>query len=198
MKNSYLSRKEEIILSTISMIHKVGIHSLSMKEIAKKEGVTEASLYKHFKSKEALLISVMEYYEKYDDHISMTLRNSSYNVSEGLLKYFVLYAEYYDGYKEITSLIGLYDVLSYNINFADKAKDLAERRTRDLDMLIQRGQRTENISEQMGAEDLAHILLGTFDRIIYMWKLRDYSFSLKEKTEEMIGNLLRIYKTLKN
>ena len=45
------SRKEQIALTAIDIISEGGTQNLSMLKIAKRIGVTDAALYKHFKSK---------------------------------------------------------------------------------------------------------------------------------------------------
>jgi AcrR family transcriptional regulator len=67
-----LHRKDRLILTTIDIIDELGIQSLSTREIAKREGVSEATLFRHFKSKNDLLAAVLEYYSKFDDDIYQT------------------------------------------------------------------------------------------------------------------------------
>lgn len=193
MKITYLTRKEKIVMTTIFLIHEMGVNNISMKEIGRREGVSEASLYKHFKSKEELLLSVMEYYEKYDQHIFATADNNSYSEKENILRYFCLYAEYYSNYKEITSLISVYDILEYNTNFAQKAKRMAERKTKVIVDLIKTGQQTKELKSTMVPGNLSYILLGAFDRIVYVWRLQGYSFDLQEKVITVISDVLEPY-----
>lgn len=68
MKNEFLTRKEKIIISIVDLINEIGIKELSIKEIAKRENITEAAIYKHFQSKEQMLLEVLKYYSKYDNY----------------------------------------------------------------------------------------------------------------------------------
>lgn len=61
-----MNRKEEIILATLDLAAKKGLGSVSMQQIADAVGITKASLYNHFASKEELVESMYE-----------TLRNQS-------------------------------------------------------------------------------------------------------------------------
>lgn len=190
MKSPYLSRREEIVLSTISLIHERGVNNVSMKEIARREGVTEASLYKHFKSKDNLILAVMEYYEQYDSHIYRTLTSNHFDSRENISGYFNIYAEYYNGYREITSLIRAYDVLAYDSSFSQRAFEIRKRKSNFLTELVKEGQRNKELKASVSAENIAYILLGTFDRVIAMWRQNEYSFSLTDKVREIIENVL--------
>lgn len=190
----FLSRKEEIVLSTISLIHEMGVSNISMKEIAKRESVTEASLYKHFKSKDELLNAVITYYEHYDDLIHKTLNNSDDKAINNIIRYFSIYAEYYNNYKEITALINTYSVLAYDKNFSERSVKRMEEKKYFVEAMIMKSQDDKEWNREVKADSMAYILLGSFDRIITTWRLLDYPFSLIDKTEEVIGDIIAAYK----
>lgn len=52
------SRKDNVIAATISLVAKNGVHSTTVRQIAREAGVTEAALYRHFDNKEDLFIKV--------------------------------------------------------------------------------------------------------------------------------------------
>lgn len=192
----YLSRKEKIVLTTIDLINELGVNNISMKEIAKKEGVTEASLYKHFVGKEALLEAVMEYYEHFDNSIYITIQNSESDATENIFSYFKIYGEYYSNYKEITALIGAYEVLSYDSAFKEKANSMKEKKISFITRLVENAQQNQILSDEIEATGLAIILLGSFRKLIEQWRITEFEFSLLDKTEEIIGNILKAFKSL--
>lgn len=198
MKTGYLSRKEKIVLTTIDLIHEMGVSSISMKEIAKREGVTEASLYKHFKSKEELLAAVMDFYERYDSHIYKTLEENKESPSLNIFRYFKIYAEYYNNYREVTALIDACNVLAYDNSFVGKARSLKDRELKFITGQIVRGQEHGELTTEISPENLAYILLGSFDRIIAMWRWKEYEFSLTEKTEEIIKAVTEAFRVDNN
>lgn len=56
-----MSKKEEIIISTLALASKYGLKSLSMSQIADSVGIKKPSLYNHFNSKEELIKEMYEY-----------------------------------------------------------------------------------------------------------------------------------------
>lgn len=56
-----MSKKEEILLSTLDLASKYGLKSLSMSQIADSVGIKKPSLYNHFSSKEELIKEMYEY-----------------------------------------------------------------------------------------------------------------------------------------
>lgn len=59
-----LSRKEEILDRTFELVQDHGIGGLTVRLIAEKVGVTEGALYRHYRSKEAILVALAERIER--------------------------------------------------------------------------------------------------------------------------------------
>lgn len=56
-----MTKREEIILSTLNLASKYGLKSLSMSQIAESVGIKKPSLYNHFSSKEELIKEMYGY-----------------------------------------------------------------------------------------------------------------------------------------
>jgi hypothetical protein len=115
-----------------------------------------------------------------------TLKNSKNDAKENIQIYFRLYAEYYESYPAITSILGSFDILLREEKAGIKVKNIINARTDLLRNLIEKGEINKNIN----AANLAEILMGTFDRTIFIWRLNKFDFSLKEKTKELVSDIL--------
>ena len=193
MKKNILSRKEEIILTTISLIHEFGIGQLSMKEIGRREGVSEASLYRHFRNKEELLSDVLAYYEKYDIYIRSSFQGSDGSMNDNIRLYFNMYSEYYENYREITALLNCCDSLLYDEALGERVKKTEQGKLNFLTGLIEQAQKNGELQNIINPKYLSCVLLGTFREIIRMWRQLEYSFPLKERTNEIIDNVVQVY-----
>ena len=58
-----VARREAILDATVDMIAEVGYHGLSMRDVARRVGISHPGVIYHFPSKEALLMAVIERYE---------------------------------------------------------------------------------------------------------------------------------------
>lgn len=192
LRNLLLNRKEKIILSTIDLINEIGIKELSIKEIAKRENVTEASLYKHFKSKEQILLEVIDYYSKYDIHIINTLNNNQKNEKENIFEYFKLYSVYYESYPAVTSIYSSYQVMLYDEKLGVKVKEIIKQRAGFIEELIRSGQKNGNISSNIEPENLIDILLGSFEKVIIEWRLSNFEFGFEDKALKIINDILKL------
>ena len=58
-KNKRDARRHEIINASIDIFYEYGYHKASMRDIARKVGVTQASLYYHFRNKEEICYTIV-------------------------------------------------------------------------------------------------------------------------------------------
>ncbi len=64
-------RKKEIIKASEELFYKYGYQKASLRDIARKVGITQAAIYYHFKTKEEILLSIIE---KYSNKLLFTLK----------------------------------------------------------------------------------------------------------------------------
>jgi len=103
MGYSFLHRKERIILTTIDVINEYGIQGISTREVAKRQGITEAAVFKHFPRKVDLLNAVLDFYAQYDKDISMSsLQQKDY--LQAIFYFVTRYAEYYETTRKLRQL----------------------------------------------------------------------------------------------
>ena len=61
---STTNRKNEIVYATLDLAAEKGLGTVSMQQIATKVGITKASLYNHFSSKEEIVEAMYEILRK--------------------------------------------------------------------------------------------------------------------------------------
>ncbi|MBV7273810.1 TetR/AcrR family transcriptional regulator [Clostridium thailandense] len=190
MDVSLIHRKEGIVLSTIEAINEVGIQNLSTKIIAKHEGVSEGTLFRHFKSKTDIMISVLNHFSQFDDAIIEASRNLALNPIE-TIKYFVnAYVEYYENYPAITALVQVYDSLLADIELRDKVRDIIEKRSGFMLDTIKKAQAEKLIKQDIDCEDVEDLILGGTRSICLKWRMSKYNFSIKNRTLSMLNMIL--------
>lgn len=84
-----MNNKEKIFNVSIDLFSRHGYDGVSIRQIAGEVGIKESSIYNHYKSKESILNSILEFYieEMKSNEISSTQANENLNVS---LDYFYM------------------------------------------------------------------------------------------------------------
>lgn len=179
---SLLHRKESIIISTIETLNEVGLQKLSTKLIAQREGVSEGTLFRHFKNKTEIMLAVIEHFSQFDNAIIETSINKKLNPIERIRYFVKAYAEYYENYPEITAVVQAYDSLMSDPELAVKVQIIIEKRTSFIVETIKEAQNANMIQRNIDSEILGDLILGGFKEICFKWRILGYTFSIKDKT----------------
>ncbi|HWR39451.1 MAG TPA: TetR/AcrR family transcriptional regulator [Patescibacteria group bacterium] len=197
MAMELLHRKESIILSVIDIINELGIQGLSTRELAKRQGISEGTLFRHFKTKNHIILAVLEYFSKYDADIFHSVKLKELKPREAITFFVDSYATYYENYPAITVMTQIYSVLSYEAKLAPKITSILDERKKFLQQLIEEGQRLGEIRSEADSDILADIIDGTCGAICLTWRMRSYNFSLRDQTLSALRMILDAFSPLK-
>jgi AcrR family transcriptional regulator len=193
MGKTLLHRREGIIISTIEMLSEVGIQNLSTKLIAKREGVSEGTLFRHFKNKTEIMIAVLDHFSQFDNAIIEASMNMKVNPI-GTISYFVVaYAEYYENYPAITALVQAYDSLLCDAELSEKVRGIITKRSDFILKTIKDAKEDGTINDTISSELLEDLITGGSKEICLKWRLSNFEFSIKDRTLLMLNMLLETF-----
>jgi AcrR family transcriptional regulator len=183
----YITRKESIVLTAIDIIDSIGARGLTIKEISKRQDITEGAIYKHFKSKEEIILSIMDKFSYYDERIVNSIKNNKYSAKEGIAFIVKSYAEYYENYPEMTSLLFAYRMFTDESEADKKFNQIVNNRYSLINKYLEEQKTDGFICKEVDCENITCIILGTIKEIIYLWRLQDKKFNLKKRILETIN-----------
>jgi AcrR family transcriptional regulator len=190
MDISLLHRRESIIISTIETLNEVGLQNLSTKLIAKREGVSEGTLFRHFKNKTEIMLAVIDHFSQFDNAIIEASKNRKLDPIE-IIRYFVgSYAEYYENYPAITVVAQAYDSLMCDPELSERVRTIINNRSEFILKTIKEGQKNGTIRADINSELLEDLITGGTRDICLKWRMAKYKFSIKERTLAMLDMLL--------
>ena len=197
MGNTLLHRKEAIILTTIEVINEFGIQGFSTREVAKRQGISEGTIFKHFKSKNKLMLAILDHYSQYDADIIESIMLKKLRPIESINYLINVYAEYYQNYPQITAITQAYDELSCDPELTSKVKEIFSNRSVFMKALIDAAQKAGEISASIESEKLSDIIWGSIMTICLKWRLSGYDFPLKEYILTTIKMILDAFTLVK-
>ena len=194
---SLLHRKDALVLTAIDIIEELGIQGLTTREIAKRQSVSEATIFRHYKNKNDLLLAVLDYYIQFDTDIFQSVRLSKLEPMDAIRYSMMEFAEYYQNYPAITAIAQLYDVLRYEPDLKDKIVQIQHNRTEMLQQLVDAAQKSGDLLDVPDSEMIAVMIIGLLREINLNWRLYKYSFSLKDRTRESLDIFLHAFQKIK-
>ncbi|OEH84866.1 hypothetical protein BHU72_06635 [Desulfuribacillus stibiiarsenatis] len=193
MVNSVLHRRETLLFTTIDVINEYGIQNVSTKEIARRQKVSEATVFKHFKTKHDLLNAVLDYYVQYDADLIESTKDRMDNPLDALRFYISAYSIYYENYPAITAINQSYDIMTCDEELGKRIKAIYNQRLNMIEQIFIAAKAAKQIDENVNTEMLADITWGTCQTINLKWRLNDYGFSLNKYTIESLEMIIQAF-----
>ncbi len=194
MAENYISRKDRIIASAIEIISDSGISALTTKNLAAKENMSEALIYKYFGSIDEVLVEVVEFYFKYDNMVRKSSLSKEGGYIDKLRYYLETYAEYYDNYYAIATFMLQYEELLHNIDTRERISSCITERIKFIEDLFQNAIDNNEIKGNISASELANNVTGITMSHILVRRIEYHSKSFKQ---EYMANLEKWFELLK-
>jgi AcrR family transcriptional regulator len=193
MEEGLIHRKDSVILTAIEIIDELGIQGLSSREIAKRQGISEGTLFRHFKNKNEILIAVLDNFSKFDSDIFNSIIIRKLGFEDSITFFISSYVEYYENYPQITSLVNAYEVFRWEPELEEKISKIIERRFKFVKGLIDEGKKNGKILNNTESEILSEIIISVLNGTILRWRMSHYSFLLKERALSSLDMLIKVF-----
>ena len=190
MEPKLLHRKEALILTSIEIINDLGFQGLTTKEIAKRERISESTIYKHFRNKNEIIVAVLEHFSQYDEAIIKSTKSKDLTPRETVLYFIDSYVTYYENYPEITAILHAFDSLITQPEFREMVDRIFFNRTEFIKHILDQAKNAGIIQSFVDTENLTDVIIGTERGINLKWRMRNYGFSLKEQTLSSLKMIL--------
>lgn len=194
MVDNFVSRKDRIIASAIEIISDSGLSALTTRNLAIKENMSEALLYKYFGGINEVLIEVVDYYTRFDNQIKQTFKSRDGANIQKLRDYLDAYATYYDNYYAISTLMLQYEELLHNIDVREKIAWCITERQQFIADLFENAIHENEIIDLFTPEQLATNLTG-----VVMSHILNRRIVYHKKTfrQDLMGNIDKWFELLK-
>ena len=188
MRLTTAERKEQIIHQAIRIIHEQGFPALSIRELAARVGISEPAIYRHFTSKEEIILGILDKMLELGEFIRQKMTTGSDELAQ-LRQFILLQLAYFEKNQEMTTIMLSEEVFHLNERLKHRLAWIIQSRVRLLTNLIQSAQ-SKNLMIPGNVENLTAIVMGTLRVTIFQWKLADYQFSLVERGKSIVDTLM--------
>ncbi len=187
-------RQFEIIEAAGKILTRAGVSGLTIKNLAKEMHFSEAAIYRHFGSKEKIIIAMLEYLATNMDERYTTTLNRNLNPEERFIKIFQNLFAFFNSNPHFVVAVfsdGLMEK-SENIN-ATILKIMAVKK-KHLMPILAKGQEDGIFTNAIPVEDLMHIVMGTMRLQMFKWRVANFQFDIIKKGDAIIQSVLKIIK----
>ena len=179
------SRQQEIINVSISLIADKGIQSLTIKNISQTIGISEPAIYRHFKNKFEILLTILDSFEIIAADVLSSEDIQNLNALDKI-EFFLL-----DRYKRCAENPKLAKLMFSEENFQDderlakKVLGIMHAHKSAMHKIISAGQHTGEIRDDIDSISLFRIIFGPMRLLIKQWGLSGCRFDLIEEGKKL-------------
>ena len=189
------NRQLQIIEAAGKILTASGVSGLTIKNLAKEMKFSESAIYRHFTSKEEIVVALLEYLannmdERYKDVITpdQTPEDKFTNLFQNQFLFFknnphFVVAVFSDGLMEESQRINEIILKIMSV----KMKHLMP--------IILEGQKKKIFTNFISFDDLIHIVMGTFRLQMFKWRVSNFQFDITLHGDKMIQSVLKLIKT---
>ena len=187
-------RQNEIINTAIQLIAKNGIQGMTIKNLANAIKVTEPAIYRHFESKTAIFVAILENFKNFTSTVSSEMLSKT---ESALDKIFMIYRAYFNKFSETPSLVSVIfsdEIFKNDKNLSSKISSLLNANEEMFCSIIKDGQKAKEIRNDIDNKQIALIIMGPMRLLVKKWEISSYSFDLKREGKKLFTTIKKIIK----
>ncbi len=189
----FTERQIEIMEAATQRIDKFGIQELTIKNLASDLNLSEAALYRHFKSKNEILLGLLTYFIlEMKERIHFITADKEKHPSELLQKVFVSQLNTFVKKPAIVSVIFSEGIFQFNKELSDKVSSMMSLMQKNISELIVRGQNEGVYAKLLGADTITTIIMGSMRMVVLKWKLSGNKSNLVADGKNVLNGLIKM------
>jgi len=197
MKNNKFSERQiEIIEAATKRIDEHGIQDLTIKTLAADLNLSEAALYRHFKSKNEILLGLLTYFiEEMKGRLDFILSNKSRNPSELLNDLFDSQLRTFVQRPSVVSVIFSESIFQFNKELSATVSSMMELMQNHIESIVKKGQGDGSFSKIVGISTTTTIIMGGMRITVLKWKLSGHKSDLIKDGNKVLNGILKMIET---
>ena len=168
----FTERQIEIIEAATKRIDEYGIQDLTIKTLSSDLNLSEAALYRHFKSKNEILLGLLTYFiENMKARLEIILSKNNSSPSELLKEIFESQLNTFVKKPSIVSVIFSESIFQFNKELSSTVSSMMELMQNHIEGIVKKGQANETFTKAVGVSTTATIIMGGMRITVLKWKL---------------------------
>lgn len=189
----YSERQVEIIEAATKRIDNHGIQELTIKNLASDIFLSEAALYRHFKSKNDILVALLRYsILEMRQRIEVIRSNDELNPIEKIVGVFNSQLESFVAKPAIVSVIFSEGIFQFNKELSGILKEMMDMMHAYISQLVEQGQEQNRIRKAIGSETQTTIIMGSMRFTVLKWKISGHQADLVKEGNAVLNGILKM------
>ena len=194
-------RQQEIVDTSLEIISTIGIQGLTIKNLAKRIGISEPAIYRHYENKISILLTILDYFKNSGEQMFRKQINSE---DGPLRKIECIFEGHFDAFERNPSLVSVIfseEIFRNEPVLQEKIAEIMDRNINAINALVAEGQAKGEINPDFESKYLTIIIVGSLRMMVKRWQMGDKSINHREEVRNLfntIRNLIENGKSQQN
>lgn len=196
--SSISDRQFELIEAAGKILSTSGVSGLTIKNLAKEMGFAESAVYRHFDSKEAVVVAMLDFLaDNMDERLGKVISNQN-TPKENLEAIFRSHLAFFSKNPHFVVAVFSDGLMEESQKINGAILRIMQVKIKHLLPVILQGQQRGFFTDAISSEDLAHIAMGAFRLQMFKWRIANFQFDITRKGENLLFNLIKILQPCKS
>jgi len=197
-KQAISDRQFELIGAVGKILSASGMGGLTIKNLAKEMGFAESAVYRHFDSKEAIVVAMLNYLaENMDERLSRAISIQN-NPKENMEAVFRSHMAYFSENQHFVVAVFSDGLLEESQKINAVILRIMQLNVKHLLPVFEQGQAQGFFTDVIPSEQLAHIVMGAFRLQMFKWRIANFQSDISDDGEKLLSNIIKIIQPCKS
>lgn len=189
----YSARQIEIMEIASQIIDRDGIQELTTKNLAAEIGLSEAALYRHFESKNEIMLGLLDYFMcEMKDRVAEIAAEPGRTPPELLKDIFTSQLKTFAEKPAIVSVIFSEGIFQFNKELTKKVSSMMEMMRMQIHTIVKNGQQDGSFRNFEGPSTITTIIMGSMRMAVLKWKILSRNSDLVKEGNKVLNGILKM------
>ncbi len=190
-------RQFEIVEAAGKILTTSGVGGLTIKNLAKEMEFSESAIYRHFTSKEEIIIAMLDFLAQTMDERNTATLTKDLSAEEKFKIIFRNQIAFFKKYPHFVVAVFSDGLMEESEKINDTISKIMSVKMKHLMPIIMEGQKKGIFTNCITTEELIHIVMASFRLQMFKWRAAKFQFDIQRQGENMIQAMLTLIKSKK-
>lgn len=185
-------RQQEIIDSALDIISEKGMESFTIKNLAHARGVSEPALYRHFESKQNIMILIISQYRNSIFDLFDKLIESEIAPSLKIESFYIELIKSISKKPALSSILFSEELIRHDKKLSHEVYAIIEMMHSRIEKILKISKNKMELKTDISCRDLGWIIMGSMRIVITRWRISGYSYDPVKDGKTMLKSLRKM------
>ena len=185
-------RQSEILERSIEIIAEKGIQGFTTRELSRRIGISEPALYRHFDSKHAILVAILEQFAIWSSRVLQEIVQSDRSPENKLRAFFLQHTKRFLEYPATSGIFFAVEIFMDQRELIDTISRVMESAEEYVRSILDEGIESGIFRREVPMQHQAMTVLGTLRLLVTRWYLSKYQFDLAQEGAALAESIISL------